>query len=250
MGKKLLTLMLFLAAALFPASALAETSQAPMTECVLEEGNIFVDLPCGWYFNTPEQIDRDFLKVTENKERKLEKFLRESNIAYNLVSSDLKEEINVIMVSTSQTKTMFNFNLLDKETLEDRAQMLIDKGPQEDDSGKTTYASYEIKSIGDCTFTVLCGSMEREEGKADFVQYTTVVNGYGITFSYRAYEGADSEKGSALMENIVASLDVKVIEDADIKTQFIKQMIPYILLVAGVVGFTIFMFVRQLRKSK
>lgn len=250
MYKKFLALLLALAAAVSPAAALAEPSEIPMTEYILEEDNMFVDLPDGWYFNTPEQIDKDFLEVTENKERKLEKFLRESGIAYNLVSKDLKEEINVIMVSTSQTKTMFNFNLLDKEVLENRAQVLIDQGTQEDDSGKTTYTSYEVRTIGDCTFTILSGNMERKEGKADFIQYTTAVNGYGITFSYRAYEGADLENGRNLMENIVSSLDIKVIEQADVKTQFIKQTIPYALLVVGVVGFTVFMFIRQLRKNK
>lgn len=250
MYKKFLALLLFLSVVASPAAASATAEEIPMTEYVLEDDNMSVDLPDGWYFNTPEQIDKDFLEVTENKERKLEKFLRESGISYNLVSKDLKEEINVIMVSTSQTKTMFNFNLLDKEVLENRAQVLIAQGTQEDDSGKTTYTSYEVRTIGDCTFTILSGNMERKEGNADFIQYTTAVNGYGITFSYRAYEGADTEKGKILMENIVSTLAIKVIEDADVKTQFIKQVIPYALLVLGVVGFTVFMFIKQLRKNK
>ena len=85
---------------------------------------------------------------------------------------------------------------------------------------------------------------------ADFYQYTTMVNGFGVTCTYRGYEGADYEAGKLLLDEIVHTFRVDEIKVTDPKQNMIKQMVAPAAVVAGFVGFTIFLFIRQLRKNK
>ena len=233
-----------------PAAAWADVEDISLKEYNLGNDNMHISLPEGWYFNTPRNVDEDFLKVSENTRRKLSKYMADNDIDYNLVSRDLLEEINIILINSSQSKMMYNFNLLREDALTERAQALIDMGTQETKDVKTTYNSYRLEKFNDCIFMIFEGTVETPQQKADFYQYTTMVNGFGVTCTYRGYEGADYENGKAILDEIVHTFKVDEIKEADIKTNMVKQMIAPAALVAGFVGFTIFLFVRQLRKNK
>lgn len=253
MRKGIITLVLALCFALSPTAVLADTdepSQVPMTRYNVHNENMSISLPDGWYLNTPNVINKDFLDVTENTEKKLKKYLSENCIEYNLVSRDLKDEINIVVQHTSQTKAMFDFNLIKQNILEDRAQTLVNLGAQEKDDIKTTYTSYIVKKINKCVFTVFTGTIETEEDKTDFIQYTTTINGYGITISYRGNEGADLANGAILIQQVVNSFDVIEIVETELKKEVYKQMLTPIAIVGGFVLITAFLIIRQVRKDK
>ena len=145
---------------------------------------------------------------------------------------------------------MHDFHLLEEDMLKQRAQDLIDLGTQEDEGIKTTYLSYRLEEFNKCIFTIFEGKVETEQQNAQFYQYTTTINGFTITVTYRAYDGADYEAGKQLLDQIVHTLNINEVKEGNIKTNIIMQMIPPALLVIGFVGFAIFLFVRQIRKNK
>ena len=216
----------------------------------MASGTMHISLPDGWYFNTPRDIDSDFLKVSENSRRKLIKYLTDYDIDFNLVSQDLLEEINVIFVNSSQAKMMYNLSYISDDVLTERAQRMLDTEAEEQNGTKTTYHSYRLEKFNDCTFMIFEGTIESNEDKIQLYQYTTMVNGYGITCTYRGSEGADIEQGKLLLDEIVHTFHVDEIKEADIKTNMIKQMFIPAAVVAGFVLFTVFLFVRQMRKNK
>lgn len=254
MHKKIITLLLMLCFVLTPSTVFANaddtTGQLPMSEYFVINENMQINLPDGWYLNTPDEIDEDFLEVTENSERKLKKFLSKNNIRYNLVSRDLMEEINVITQHTSQTKAMFDFNLIEEKTLKERAQMLVDLGAQEDDGITTTYSSYSVEKINQCVFTIFKGTVEDENGKRDFIQYTTTINGYGITISYRADNGADLVAGESLIKQVVNSFNVREVVQTELKKEMYKQMLTPIAIAGGFILITATLIIRQVIKNK
>ena len=254
MHKKIITLFLVLCFVLAPVSAFADTqgttNTTPMSKYFVISENMQINLPDDWYFNTPDNIDEDFLAVTENTERKLEKFLSKNNVRYNLVSKDLKEEINIVTQHNSQTKAMFDFNLIDENTLKERAQMLVDLGEQEDDGVTTTYTSYSVEKINQCVFTVFNGTIVDENGKTDFIQYTTTINGYGITISYRGAEGAVLAAGEDLIKQVVESFNVTEVIETELKKEVYKQMLTPIAIAGGFILITATLIIRQVIKNK
>lgn len=275
MNKKLTTLLLIftlLLALLIAPAAYADPStdneqNSALTEYVFGNDNMNISLPADWYINTPDEIDSDFLQVTENTERRLKKYLEYSDIEFNLLSKDLKQEINVILVHNSRTKMMFDFNIIDESSLSEQGQVFVDQGAQESDSGSMTYESFVIKKINDCKFIIFDGFFEDADGKGTFRQYTTTINGYGITFSSRVYNSDDtagSSVGSSstddsaasgaltktkIVDDIVDSLQIDVVEEVNLHSNIINQLIPPILLVVFFVSFTIYLIIRQIRKN-
>lgn len=245
MLKKLTTILFVLCFIMVPS-----VTFGAMTEYPVGSGNMHISLPNGWYCNTPDTIDPDFLKVSENTESKLSKYLSKNGIQYNLVSKDLKEEINVVLQHTSQTKAMFDFNLLEREILEDRAQTLVNLGEQEEKGVRTTYTDYVVKKINQCVFTIFNGKVESEEEKVDFIQYTTTINGYGVTISYRGQKDVDMEAGAALMEKIVKSFRVTEVIETELKTEVYRQMLTPIAIAGGFILITATLIIRQIRKNR
>lgn len=256
MHKKILSILLILCCLLTPSAAFADTSNSAnaakdsMAEYIVGNDNMHISLPDDWYINTPESIDQDFLQVTENTEKKLKKYLSKHGIQYNLVSKDLKEELNIILQHTSQTKAMFDFNLLDENVLKDRAQTLIDLGTQEEDGISTTYTAYTVEKINKCVFTIFHGTIESDDGRTNFIQYTTTINGYGVTISYRADASVKIENKTAFVRNIVNSFDVTEVIETELKTEVYKQMMVPIALAGGFILITVILFIRQLRKNR
>lgn len=245
MLKKITTIMVTLCFILAPGTVFGA-----MTEYQVSNDNMHISLPDGWYHNTPQDIDEAFLKVSENTERKLSKYLTKNGIQYNLVSKDLKEELNVVVQHTSQTKAMFDFNLIEKATLEDRAQSLVDLGAQEEDDIITTYTDYTVEKINQCVFTIFDGTVESEDGKVKFIQYTTTINGYGITISYRADEGSDMDVGAALIQKVVKSFRVDEVIETELKTEVYKQMLTPIIIAGGAILISVIIIIRQVRKNR
>ena len=254
MHKKIISLLLVLCFIMVPSNAFADTKsdidKVPTSKYFVISENMQIELPNGWYLNTPEKIDADFLEVTENTERKLEKFLSKNNVRYNLVSQDLREEINVVTQHNSQTKAMFDFNLIDKATLEDRAKALVELGAQEDDGITTTYTSYSVEKINQCVFTVFNGTIEDENGKVNFIQYTTTINGYGITISYRGDDGVDMNKGAVLIKQVVESFNVTEVIKTELKKEVYKQMLTPIAIAGGFILITAALIIRQIIKNR
>lgn len=250
MTKKIISSLLILVLLLAPMTVWADSKEATLTEYQLHNDNMHISLPDGWYLNTPRDIDEDFLEVSENSKRKLTNYLTDNDIDFNLVSKDLLNEINVILVNSSKTKTLYDFNKLEDSYLKEKAKALVDQGTQEDNKIKTTYNSYSLDKFNKCTFMVLEGVVEDKNGKIKFYQYTTTINGFGITVTLRASKGADYEAGKQLLDKIVHTLDIKEIKEVDMKTNAYKQLITPIVLVGSVVAFTAFLFIRQLIKNK
>lgn len=251
MAKKIITFLLLLTIVLTPAVVWADTEDVELAEYQIHNDNMHISLPYdGWYINTPRDISKEFLEVSENSKRKLVKYLNDNDIDYNVVSEDLKTEINVILVNSSQSKTMFDFNLIEDEVLLDRAKGLVELGTQEEKDIKTTYNTYRLEEFNKCTFMVFEGTVESEADNVKFYQYTTMINGYGISVTLRSSEGADYESDKMLLEKIVHTLDIKEVKEVDLKTNMYKQMALPIAVVVVFVGFVIFIFVRQIRKNK
>jgi len=251
MAKKIITFLLLLAIVLTPVVVWADAEDVELAEYQVHNDNMHISLPYGgWYINTPRDINKDFLEVSENSKRKLVKYLNDNDIDYNVVSEDLKTEINVILVNSSQSKTMFDFNLIDDEVLLDRAKGLVELGTQEEKDIKTTYNTYRLEEFNKCTFMVFEGTVESEQDNVKFYQYTTMINGYGISVTLRSSEGADYDSDKLLLERIVHTLDIKEVKVVDLKTNMYKQMAIPILVVVAFVGFVVFLFVRQIRKNK
>lgn len=248
MSKKLIYFLIILTL-LFPSAAFADNGSTALTEYSLAS-DMQISLPDGWYFNTPRDIDKDFLKVSENSRNKLMKYLTNNDIDYNLVSKDLLQEINVIFVNSSQTKIMYDFNLLGEDVLLEKAQALIDMETEAEDGVKTTYQTYRLEKISGCTFMVFEGIMESETDTTQFYQYTTMVNGYSITCTYRGNEGADHEQGKLLLDEIAHTFRVDEIKEANVRKNLISQMIAPAVIIGGFFLFTVFLFIRQLIKNK
>ena len=249
--KRIIGYMMVLVMVSSPLMIWAGNEELSFTEYELGVEDMHISLPDGWYFNTARKIDEEFLEVSENSRRKLSQYMADNDIDYNLVSKNLLEEINIIFINSSQSKMMHNFTLLNEDVLTERAQAMIDMGVQEDKGIKTTYDSYRLEKVNeDCIFMIFEGSVETAEQKADFYQYTTMINGYGVTCTYRGYEGADYEAGKAVLDQIVQSFRVDEIKEVDLKTNAMRQIIAPAVLVVGFVCFTIFLFVRQIRKNK
>lgn len=247
MHKKIIALCLTLCFILAPATTFA----ASMTKYMVGNDNMHISLPNGWYINTPEEIDPEFLEVTENTESRLKKYLTKNYIEYNVVSKDTTEEINILLQHTAQTKAMFDFNLLSKDLLKEKAQTLIDLGAQEEDGVTTTYTSCALEQIDKCLFTVFQGTSEsEEEGKKNFIQYTTTINGYGVTISYRANEGVNLEQGTELVTKVANSFQVTEVIETELKTEVYKQMLTPIALAGGVILVTAILIIRQVRKNR
>lgn len=174
MNKKLTTLLLIftlLLALLITPAAYADPStnneqNSALTEYVFGNDNMNISLPADWYINTPDEIDSDFLQVTENTERRLKKYLEYSDIEFNLLSKDLKQEINVILVHNSRTKMMFDFNIIDESSLSEQGQVFVDQGAQESDSGSMTYESFVIKRLTTANSSFLMASLKMLTAKA------------------------------------------------------------------------------------
>lgn len=252
MRKLFLTVLFTLCAVLFlfPVCAFSETELPPLSKCELADGTMQLELPNGWYFNTPKDIDDDFLDVSENSARKLKKYLSKQKVKYNLVSKDLKQEINVILIHDSKTKLLFNYNEMDSSKLESQARALVNDGSQESKAGISTFSEFSIDKVNDCTFVRLKGDMSDEYQDALVTQYSTVVNGYGINISIKCYDTDLYEQSEMLIAEIISSFTVDEILPANFKGAVFSQVIFPALLILLFIGTTIFLFIRQLRKNK
>lgn len=252
MRKLFLTVLFTFCAVLFfcPVCAFSETELPPLSKCELADGTMQLELPIGWYFNTPKDIDDDFLDVSENSARKLKKYLTKQKVKYNLVSKDLKQEINVILIHDSKTKLLFNYNEMDSSKLESQAQALVNDGSQESKAGVSTFSEFSIDKVNDCTFVRLKGDMSDEYQDALVTQYSTVVNGYGINISIKCYDTDLYEQSEMLIAEIIRSFTVDEILPANFKGAVFSQVIFPALLILLFIGTTIFLFIRQLRKNK
>ena len=115
------------------------------------------------------------------------------------------------------------------------------------DKDKIVYYDYEIKKINDCKYIILKGELKSPSRNAKIIQYTTIINGYGITVSYRAYDNANIEDGYILMDEVIDSVDVKVVETNNPKMTIVEQLLPIVLLIISFICITL--FIRKRKKS-
>lgn len=253
MIKKLFQIFIYLCLILIPQTCFAETdvvSLPSMTTHQLYNDNMSIDLPNGWYFNTRSSIDDDFLKVSKNSAFKLKKYFGQKHIEYNLVSKDLTQEINVIVIHDSNSKLIFDYNTVDKIKLKKQMDTLVSQGTQEKKAGVTTYVSTELREINNCLFSVLTGEMTEENTTSRIIQYSTIINGYGINLSIKSYEDKMDSNSEALISNIADSFQVKEIEATDRKKNAFIQFLPPALMLIAFIAFTVYIFINQLKRNK
>lgn len=273
MRKKILLIILSLLCSLMPAASLSvfaaespadsagdsaaalssdsvETALPKLTEYELSDIGIRIMLPESWYCNTPDKIDKDFLEVSENSARKLKKYLTKQNVKYNMLSKDLSQEINVILMHDSKSKLLFNYNEMDPEKLKSQAQALIDSGSQENKAGVSTFSEYSVEENNGCTFVCLKGDMSDENQQARVIQYSTVVNGYGVNFSIKCYDADLYEESEALIREAAKSFKVDEIQAANFEQAVFTQVVFPAALLLLFIATTIFLFIRQIRKNK
>jgi len=215
----------------------------------LVKDSITVDLPESWFLNTPDNIDDKFLEVTENSSMRLKNYLSNKYIKYNLVSKDLSREIDVIVIHNSRSKLLFNFNSLDEKKLKKEAKLIIDQGKKTDDNITTSYDSYEIKSIGKCKYMILNGQISNKDGKYSFQQYTTMVNGYCLTFSIRINHGDDVASSEQILSEVVQSVNVSKVLATNYKKNIASQVLPAVLLALAIVAYITFLIIHYVRKK-
>ena len=238
---------------LLPACTAYGTENLPsMTRYDMAGETMHLSLPDGWYFNTPDQIDEEFLEVSENRAGRLKNYLDKNGIVFNLLSRDLSQEINIILKQITQSKLLFNFSTMEESSLMEQAELLISKEntPEGDKlSENSTYKSYELLKADPFIFMVFEGDMITEDGSADFVQYSTMVNGYALTMSMRTYDGGDFETSKTLMRQVVISLQVDKILEFDRKSAMIAEFGPAVLLFFALILVVAFLIVRHLKKK-
>lgn len=230
-------------------SAYADDSN--LTSYQLYNSNMSISLPDEWYFNTQKEIDKSFLDVTENSAVRLKKYLLQQHVEYNLVSKDLKSELNVIVLHNTKTKLVFDFNTLEEETLWSQVESLASTGNSNEKANiSTSYSNYDVKKIGKCIYTYIAGEMEEETQSSLITQYSTIINGYGINVSMKSYDESRFEEDSELLSSIVNSIQINEIKETNRKKQMIQEFAPPVLLIVGFLGITIFLFIRQLIRNK
>lgn len=253
MIKKLFQIIICICLLLVPQTSFAETdvvSLPSMTTYQLYNDNMSIDLPNDWYFNTRSSIDDDFLKVSKNSAFKLKKYFGQKHIEYNLVSKDLMQEINVIVIHDSNSKLIFDYNTVDKTKLKNQMETLVSQGAQEEKAGVTTYKSTELRQINNCLFSVLKGEMTEENASSRIIQYSTIINGYGINLSIKSYEDKMDSNSETLISSIADSFQVREIEATNRKKNAFIQFLPPALMLLAFIVFTVYIFINQLKKNK
>lgn len=229
----------------------AYADDTKLTSYQLYNSNMSISLPDGWYFNTQKEIDKSFLNVTENSAVRLKKYLLQQHVEYNLVSKDLKSELNVIVLHNTKTKLVFDFNTLEEEKLWSQIESLASTGNSNDKANiSTSYSEYDVKKIGKCIYTYIVGEMEEENQDSLITQYSTIINGYGINVSMKSYDKSRFEENSELLSSIVNSIQINEVKETNRKKQMIQEFAPPVLLIVGFLGITIFLFIRQLIRNK
>ena len=229
----------------------AYADDSKLTNYQLYNSNMSISLPDGWYFNTQKEIDKSFLNVTENSAVRLKKYLLQQHVEYNLVSKDLKSELNVIVLHNTKTKLVFDFNTIEKEKLWSQVESLASTGNSNEKANiSTSYSDYDVKKIGKCIYTYMVGEMEEENQDSIITQYSTIINGYGINISMKSYDESRLEEDSELLSSIVNSIQINEIKETNRKKQMIEEFAPPVILIVGFLGITIFLFVRQLIRNK
>ena len=84
----------------------------------------------------------------------------------------------------------------------------------------------------------------------DFVQYTTTINGYGITISYRGAAGSDLDAGADLLRQVVESFNVTEVVQTELKKEMFKQMLTPIAIAGGFILITAALIIRQVLKNR
>lgn len=241
--------LLLLIACLLPPAARAESVQT-FSVYPLYTRDMSIELPDGWYMNTQNAIDPDFLSVSANSQYKLKKYLTQQHVEYNLVSKDLKTELNVIVLHNSRTKLIYNYNDADPAKLEDQIANLVEAGVTTSKAGETTYSSGRLDMKDSCLFIVLEGKMEEESASSILVQYSTIVNGFGINISIKSYDETLADQNAALIEQVAGSFRVAEVKEGNRTLQIIVEFLPPILLVLGFIGFAVYRVVAQVRKNR
>ncbi|MBQ6663911.1 MAG: hypothetical protein IJM69_10260 [Firmicutes bacterium] len=250
----LLLILVLLPFLLCPATASAEeaasVAEIDFSTYELYTENMSIDLPDGWYFNTRSAIDPDFLDVSENSAIRLKQYLTKRHVEYNLVAKDLKSEINIIVLHDSKTKLIHDYNTADPAKLQNQIDSIIAAGVQEEKAGDTTYTDGEVRAIGQGLFTILRGEMTEEKSTSSLLQYSTIINGYGINLSIKSYDPAVASRDAELIERIANSFHCQEIYEGNRTRQEIIEFLPPVLMLLVFIGFTIYIFIRQIRKNR
>lgn len=217
----------------------------------LYNSNMTISLPDGWYFNTQKEIDKDFLNITENSVARLKKYFLQQHVEYNLVSKDLKSEINVIVLHNTKTKLVYDFNTLEDEKLWSQVKSIAATGNENEKNNiSASYEEYDIKKIGKCIYAYIVGEMTEESQNSIISQYSTIINGYGINVSIKSYDKSRYEEDAELISEIVDSIEIHEVYESNRKKQMILEFAPPAILILGFLGFTIYLFIVQIKKNK
>ena len=212
---------------------------------------MYISLPSSWYTNTQEKIDKDFLLVSENNERKLKKYLKQQSIMYNLVSKDLTQEINVVLQKDSGTEVVFDLNTIDDKELINEAEMAVNQNNEDNkEESAIVYSDYAVEKINECKYIILKGKLKSENQSGKIVQYSTTINGYGMTISYRGYEDATFEAGDELMEKIISGIEIKEVLVSNRKSAVFKALMPITAVTITLAGVAIYARKRKKKSDK
>ena len=92
--------------------------------------------------------------------------------------------------------------------------------------------------------------MEEESASSILVQYSTIINGFGINISIKSYDETLADQNAALIEQVAGSFRVAEVKEGNRTLQIIVEFLPPILLVLGFIGFAVYRVVAQVRKNK
>jgi hypothetical protein len=249
--------MLFTVVLLFGMSAssvLAEDGKDQLSAWKFDEIRMSVSLPDSWYVFTTDNIKANpNFEYVSSDEKLMLKLFKKNNLVFNAIASDLNCEISCAASHSLKSNRINNFNSLSSEELKAQAESLVDYDFVSKKSN-LDYNAYKIVTVNGLTYICLQGQLlsseDYETVSANFLQYSTIVNGDYVQFEFYRYDGDITDEDRLLMSSVIDSIQFDEIEaDSSIDTDILLKIIAIVAVIVLLIGSVIWHLVYY-RKSK
>ena len=201
-----------------------------------DEIGMSLSLPEEWYVFTEDNLNDNpnYAFINSDKDT-MKKHFANNSLAFDCLEPGGKTELSCIINHSFKSNKIVNMKNMSINDLNSQGKALI-KYDYIEEEKNLIYSSYEILD-NDLRFLVLNGTLldhnDLTTELAEFIQYTTIVNGENITFQYYSYGDEISLNEKEVSKEIINSIKF------DTTSNQIKYSTDLILKALGIILFLI-----------
>ncbi|PKM90472.1 MAG: hypothetical protein CVU87_02015 [Firmicutes bacterium HGW-Firmicutes-12] len=222
-----------------------------LSSCRYEEGAFSLSLPADWILFTPDIADEDpNLSIMDTNGETLRNKMLENNVVFNSVYPDLSQEVTVSWFKNIRSRVTFDYNILQPDALSEQAQSIIDH-EFDGDINVPSYLSFDKYHNGQALFLRFKGViMKGETSYAEFIQYSTVINGNACNISLHTYGQSLTAKDEVLLQEIIDSLSFDEVLKKTADRKITLTLIGIIVLTIFMIASAVWSIIRYRKKMK